>query len=58
MLCFFYIFLCSRQTSIHINTQDNKGKPNESVCTDLGVLQTKLCLTFICWSGKKSFVFL
>ena len=54
LLFFFLFFLRSYQTSIHINTKGNQGKPNESMCTDFGLLQNKLCFTFICcWSGKK-----
>ena len=52
-----FVFLTSSdQRSIHVDAQSDQRKPDESMCTDLGLLQKKLCFTVICWSGKTRFV--
>ena len=52
-----FVFLTSSdQRSIHVDAQSDQRKPDESMCTNLGLLQKKLCFTVICWSGRTRFV--
>ena len=52
-----FVFLTSSdQRSIHVDAQSDQRKPDESMCTDLGLLQKKLCFTVICWSGRTRFL--